>query len=60
MATLQRRLDRLEGKLGCKVDSITPAQRDALDRLAAAIASGGEAEAQARCDLAEILVDIQL
>ena len=58
--TLGRRLSRLEQKLGCKADCITPAQRDALDRLAAAIASGGEAEARARRDLAEMLVDFHL
>lgn len=60
MATLHKRLDRLEVKRGGKVESITPAQRDALDRLAAAIASGGAAEAKARRDLADILVDFDL
>ena len=53
--TLRTRLDRLEGKRSGQADGMTPALRKALDRLAAAIASGGEAEAQARRDLAEIL-----
>lgn len=57
---LRARLDKLEQKQGRKADCITPAQRDALDRLAAAIASGGEAEARARRDLAEMLVDFHL
>ena len=58
--TLGRRLSRIEQKQGRKADCITPAQRDALDRLAASIASGGEAEARARRDLAEMLVDFNL
>ena len=58
--TLQKRLAKLEARQGGKATCITPAQRDALDRLAAAIASGGEAEAKARRELAEMLVDFQL
>lgn len=58
--TLQKRLAKLEARQGGKATCITPAQRDALDRLAAAIASGGEAEARARRELAEMLVDFQL
>ena len=58
--TLGRRLSRLEQKLGSKVDCMTPAQRDALDRLAAAIVSGGEAESTARRDLAAMLVGFQV
>ena len=57
---LRTRLDRLEARQGGKATCVTPAQRDALDRLAAAIASGGEAEARARRELAEMLVDFQL
>ena len=57
---LRRRLEKLEDRQGGTATCVTPAQRDALDRLAAAIASGGEAEAKARRDLAEMLVDFQL
>ncbi|MET4130157.1 hypothetical protein [Roseovarius sp. MBR-6] len=54
---LFKRIDRLDGT-GCgKVERITPVQRDALDRWAAAITSGGEAEATARRGLADSLVD---
>jgi len=58
--TLRARLEKLEARQGGKATCVTPAQRDALDRLAAAIATGGEAEAKARRYLAEILVDFQL
>jgi uncharacterized membrane protein YqiK len=57
---LRVRLKKLEARQGGKATCATPAQRDALDRLAAAIASSGEAEAKARRDLAEMLVDFQL
>ena len=57
--TLRARLEKLEARQGGKATCVTPAQRDALDRLAAAIATGGEAEAKARRDLAEMLVDFQ-
>lgn len=58
--TLEKRLAKLEARQGVKAACVTPAQRDALDRLAAAIASGGEAEARARRDLAEMLLDFHL
>jgi hypothetical protein len=56
MASLFRRIDRLHGKM----ERITPVQRDALDRLAAAIASGGEAEAKAPRGRADIPVGFDL
>jgi len=57
---LRARLEKLEARQGVEATCVPPAQRDALDRLAAAIASGGEAEARARRELAEMLVDFQL
>jgi len=62
--TLERRLAKLEAAMGERPDpeaaATFAALVEALDRLGAAIASGGEAEAKARRYLAEILVDFQL
>lgn len=57
---LRWRLAKLEARQRGSITCITRAQRDALDRLAAAIASGGEADAKARHDLAVMLVDFRL